>query len=218
MFRESSPIPNSEIFGSEKVKARVPFPIRAHHLDKYANASPDGKLNKTVLVGNTFLTLTVKDSVETTVDYIQNEADEEYRIDVFGADEKPDVFRTRMRAAMTLFYSLPEDYPVIVSAGKDVICDSCVVGNHCDRYTPEGIGQEVASITLLMDSIALARALETGNNTFALQILMQRQQGQYRPKMVPALQTDAGTLRKAFKAMEQLRQIDAERLRSKLSH
>lgn len=203
--------PLEGIFGPDKLAARVPFPIRAHHLEKYADASPNGKPFKMILIGNAYLP--IRDSVDATIDYIKNTSDQEYRKDVFGADENPATFGARFRAATTLFYSLPEDYPVFVSAEKDVICNSCVIGNHCEQSSFEGINQEVASIRLLADAMALANAVEKGDMQLAFQIVAVRQRNS-RTGLISAIQTDAGTLKKAFKSMEHLRQVDLGRLRS----
>jgi hypothetical protein len=207
MIIEAGSLPYSEVFGPEKVKRRTPFPIRAHHLDKFASASPTGQSIRMILVGNSFLEL--KDSVASTVEYIQKESDREYRKDVFGEDENPDAFNTRMRGVMTLFYVLPEDYPVIVSSGKDVICDSCIVGKHCDRMTWEGFGVEMAYMRLLIDSITLSRAFEAEDQGVVFQILLDRQNAQNKQTIIPSLQTEVGTLKKAFIAMAQIRAVEA---------
>lgn len=109
---------------------QAPFTIRAHHLYSYAellrDRDPQGQAKETNLE---ILDGELKDSQF-------NESDEwvgaKYVKDVLGSTPQQVLDFERVQViAFNNFLNLPDNFPVEITRKKDVICEGCVVGEHC---------------------------------------------------------------------------------------
>lgn len=136
------------IFGQAERDKRTPLPLKSHHISMmYALwiLTRDVTDKKPSIVKEL-----IKDRVRQEIEVIaEDELPQNipgYDFPDYGKDQAgftqadQEVFYKRYLDMNTLFITLPDNYPVLISElPLDIFCNICIVGNHCRRPYKEGM-------------------------------------------------------------------------------
>lgn len=120
MRAERSPIPITET----EAAPPKPFPIRGHHLNLYSliNRGEDPAL------------LARRMKVDYQWELLDVDPEKVTRAqDTIGTTSAAAArYQQGVRSKLEQFRQLPDDYPIEIHAQPDAICDTCILGRHCD--------------------------------------------------------------------------------------
>lgn len=132
----------------EQASERVPFRIRAHHLQQYSalvhGATPEEVAKETL------------NSVKKTSLWSFWQKQTKLR-DYRGLPGQGWSYKNRLTEVFKRFNDLPDDYPVdLAEEQRDHICDSCAIGKHCDTKRTHIEGDPFADSRFLDSYLAEA--------------------------------------------------------------